>query len=339
MTMITRLDAKQVSSSNKDIYSDPEARKVLQLLVRSPRTPIAPEVLPTDDIRYPQLEPLDLPNATTELLPRMIAANVLLGDLVDKIPACPECGSSQVSTRYVCPKCFSYNIARSFLFEHLKCGKVADDDTFRKGGQLICPKCQTVLHNFGVEYRAVGAWYKCGNCNETFNMPSHSHFCRPRHHEFATDRARLVPVYQYRLNPDLLSEIRREVLMYADMVTTLESMGLDVRAPATLPGKSGQPQNFDIVTMTKGGGGEETRPIAIDIVTSESAIDSNAVRSFAAKVKDAKPSESYLVAIPGLDSDAKTLAKNLRLTVVEAASVKDATTTLLGLGSFKDLTQ
>jgi hypothetical protein len=141
------------------------------------------------------------------------------------------------------------------------------------------------------------------------------------------------------LNPDLLSEIRREVLMYADMVTTLEGMGLEARAPATLPGKSGQPQNFDIVTMTKGGRWGGNKTIAIDIVTSESVIDSNAVRSFAAKVKDAKPSESYLVAIPSLDGDAKTLAKNLRLTVLEAASVKDATTTLLGLGSFKDLTQ
>lgn len=339
MTMITRLDAKQVSSSNKEIYSDPEVRKVLQLLVRSPRTPIAPEVLPTDDIRYPQLEPLGLPNATTELLPRMISANVLLADLVDKIPACPECGSSQVSTRYVCPKCFNYNIARSFLFEHLKCGKVADDETFRKGGQLICPKCQTVMHNFGVEYRAVGAWYKCGNCTETFNMPSHTHFCRPRHHEFATDRTRLVPVYSYRLNPDLLSEIRREVLMYADMVTTLESTGLDVHSAATLPGKSGQPQNFDIVTMGKGGRWGGNKTIAIDVVAYETGVGSDAVRSFAAKVKDAKPSESYLVAIPGLDAEAKTLAKNMRLTVVEAPSLKDATSTLLGLGAFKDLAQ
>jgi len=84
-------------------------------------------------------------------------------------------------------------------------------------------------------------------------------------------------------------------------------------------------------------GGSKT--IAIDVVTSESAISSDAVRIFAAKVKDAKPSESYLLAIPGVDSDAKALARNLRLVLVEAASLKEATTTLLSLGAFKDIAQ
>jgi hypothetical protein len=336
MTLTTHLDTKP-STANREIYSDPKTGKILQLLIRSPRTPLTPEILPTDELRYPQLEALG-PDATLDVLSTMVEAKVLVADLVDKIPACPECGSPQVSTRYVCPKCFSYDIARSYLFEHLKCGKVADDQTFRKGQQLICPKCQTVLHNFGVEYRAVGAWYKCANCNESFNMPSLAHYCRPKHHQFATDRTRLVPVYQYRLNPDLLGEIRREVLMYTELVTTLEGLGLTVQAPQSLPGKSGQPQSFDVV-VTKGGRWGGSKTIAIDIITSESKADSETVRSFATKVREAKPSESYLIVVPALDDDAKSLAKNLKVTLVEAASLKETTTTLLSLGSFKDLAQ
>ncbi|MGA2460030.1 MAG: hypothetical protein ABSF82_01215 [Candidatus Bathyarchaeia archaeon] len=337
MTLTTRLDSRP-SVVNKEIYSDPKARKILQFLIRSPRTPITPEITPTDELRYPQLEALG-PDATLALLSTMLEAKVLVADMVDKMPACPECGSAQVSTRYVCPKCYSYNIARSYLFEHLKCGKVADDETFRKGDQLICPKCQTVLHNFGVEYRAVGAWYKCANCTESFNMPSSAHFCRAKRHQFATDRTRLVPVYQYRLNPDLLGEIRREVLLYSEVLTTLEDMGLTAQAPGSLPGKSGQAQSFDVVTTARSGRWGGSKTIAIDVVTSESAISSDAVRIFAAKVKDAKPSESYLLAIPGVDSDAKALARNLRLVLVEAASLKEATTTLLSLGAFKDIAQ
>lgn len=323
-----------------DVYSDLNARKVLQFLLRSPRTAVTPEILPTDDIHYPQLKGvIELgPAPTVELLTQMSDAKVLVADLVDKAPACPECGSYQVSTRYTCPKCFSYDISRSFLYEHLKCGKVASDDTFRKGDRLICPKCQAVLHNFGVEYRAVGAWYECKNCTESFNAPGSSHFCRPRRHQFSADRARLVPVYQYRLNPEALGEIKKEVLMYNDAITMLESLGLVVQAPHELMGKSGQPQPFDIVTTVKGGRwGSGTKTVTIDVSTSPENVSIEQVRDFAAKVKDARPNESYLIAVPGLSDEARTLAKNLKLNAIEAASVKEAMTTLLGRDTFKGL--
>ena len=337
MTLTSPLEPK-TSSTEQVIYTNPDARKILQVLLRSPRTPVAPEILPTDDVRYPQLEPiLQLnPPETFNLLSELVKAKALVADLVDKVPACPECGSYQVSTRYVCPKCFSYDIARSFLYEHLKCGKVASDDTFKKGDRLICPKCQTVLHQFGVEYRAVGAWYKCAHCNESFNAPSHSHFCRPKRHQFNMDRAKLVPIYQYRLNPDALTDVRKEVLMYNEAISMLESLGLTVLAPHELPGKSGQPQPFDIVTTVKGRwGGSKT--VAIDVIASRENVPVEPVRDFAAKARDAKISESYLIAVPGLNEDAKTLAKNLRVSVIEGPSVKEAMTTLLGRDTFKGL--
>lgn len=323
-----------------EIYADLNARKILQFMLRSSRTPITPEILPTDEISYPQLKGVidASPVATVELLTRMVDARVLVADLADKAPACPECGSHEVSTRYTCPKCFSYDISRSFLYEHLKCGKVANDDAFKKGDKLVCPKCQGVLHNFGVEYRAVGAWYRCGSCSESFNAPAHSHFCRPRRHQFAMDRARLVSIYQYRLNPDTLADVRKEVLMFNDAVTMLESLGLTVLSPHELPGKSGQPQPFDIVTTLKGGRWSGDKTVTIDVITSTESVSLEQVRDFAAKTKDVKTSESYLIAVPVVSEDARTLAKNLRLSVVEGASVKEAMTTLLSRDTFKGLT-
>ena len=329
----------QAPTVNAEIYSDLNARKILQFMLRSARTPITPEILPTDEVHYPQLKGVleDKPAAIVELLSRMVSAKALLADLVDKAPACPECGSNEVSTRYTCPKCFSYDIARSYLFEHLKCGKVASDDAFRKGEQLVCPKCQAVLHNFGVEYRAVGAWYRCKSCNESFNAPANSHFCRPRRHQFSVDRTRLVPIYQYRLNPETLASVRKEVLMYNDAVTMLESLGLVVQAPHELPGKSGQPQPFDIVTTMKGGRWSGSKTVAIDVATSTENVSIEQVRDFGAKVQDARPNESYLITVPGLSEEARTLAKNLKLSVIEGASVKEAMTTLLSRDTFKGL--
>jgi predicted RNA-binding Zn-ribbon protein involved in translation (DUF1610 family) len=337
MTLTTRLETKTPDSA---IYANPDARKVLQFLLRSPTTIVTHEILPTDEVRYPQLAPmLQLtPPQTVELLSTMVEAGALVADLADKAPACPECGAYQVSTRYLCPKCYNYDISRSFLYEHLKCGKVASDDTFKKGGQLVCPKCQAVLHSFGVEYRAVGAWYKCGNCGESFNAPAHQHFCRPRHHEFAMDRARLIPIYHYRMNPSALASIKKEMLMYNEAVTILESLGLTVTAPGEFPGKSGgDAQPFDIATTVKGGRWSGDKTIAIDVNTASENLPIESVRDFAAKAKEARVSESYLLAVPGLSEEARTLAKNLRVTVIEAPTLKEAMTTLLDRATFKGL--
>ena len=339
-TVVAASQPKRTTQAAAEIYSDLNARKILQFMLRSPRTPITPEILPTDEIHYPQLHAVTgvNPPATLELLTRMVNAGTLLADLVDKAPACPECGSHEVSTRYTCPKCFSYDISRSFLFEHLKCGQVANDDTFRKGDQLVCPKCQAVLHNFGVEYRAVGAWYQCRNCNESFNPPASSHFCRPKRHQFSLDRTRLVPIYQYRLNPDTLADVRKEVLMYSDAISMLEALGLIVQAPYEVIGKSGDHQYFDMGTTIKGGRWGGSKTVTIDVNTSTQNVPIERVREFATKAKDARVNESYLLAVPGLSEEARTAAKNLKVSVIEGASVKEATTTLLSRDTFKALT-
>jgi len=335
MTMTAPLAVKQ-QVAQQEIYSSLEARKILTFMLRSPRTPIGPEILPTDEIRYPDLDQVfgGRSEDAREWLDKMVEAQILVPDLIDKAPACPECGSPQLSTRYMCPKCFNYDIARSYLYEHLKCGKVASDDTFKKGDQLICPKCQTVLHNYGIEYRAVGAWYQCNYCKESFNVPAINHVCRPKRHQFATDRTRLVPVYQYRLNPSALSQIRREVLVYSDAVSMLEDLGLTVAAPQTIVGKSGQGHPFDIVVTVKGRwGGAKT--VAIDFLSSDQMLPAESVRSFSTKVKDARPSESYLVAVPGLTDEAKALAGKMKVTFIEGPTLKEAATALTGLSTFK----
>jgi len=323
---------------SQEIYSDTGARQILQFLLRNITVVISPQSLPTDEITYPQLQSVLGEHAAEadSILARMAAVGVLVETLADKVPACPECNSKQVSIRYLCPQCYTFDITRSFLFEHLKCGKVASDDTFRKGTEYVCPKCQAVLHNFGVEFRAIGAWYKCNHCNNSFNATVQSHFCRPKHHQFTPERARLIPIYEYRINTRILNEIRNQVLVYGDLITFLEDAGLTVSAPYTIIGKSGEPRTFDLIISSKGRwGGQKT--VAMDVAQSESETGPDVVREFAAKVRDAKPTSSYLVAIPTLTGDARELAKNLKLNVVEASSLKDAITPIQNLTAIKEL--
>jgi hypothetical protein len=324
-------------SPKEEVYSNPVARKILQRLLRDTATVIKPEIRADDEIVYPQLEAFldgDVPEDAESLLSRMAEVGILVGELADKAPRCPECGSQQLSTRYVCVRCYAFDITRTYLYEHLKCGKVASDESFRRGDQLICPKCQVVLHDFGVQFRAVGAWYKCNNCSESFDRPTHMHFCRANRHQFTAERATLASIYQYKLNPNSLAEIRRSVLLYADAITILENLGLEVSAPRSLRGKSGNEHPFDIVVTMKGRFGG-SKVVAMDVIVSNEYTGTDTVRSFAAKVKEARPSESHLLVIPGLTDEARKAAKQLKVNVKEGSTVRQAVEGLLGEASFK----
>jgi transposase-like protein len=326
MTTIT----ETVQPPAKDVYADPDARKILESMIWNAGTILSPTILPTDDVTYAQLESILGKGALTKerqigLLKAMTDANALVVELVDKVPVCPTCGSNQVSTRYICPHCYTFDITKTFLFEHLKCGKVGSSDEFAKGDQVMCPKCQTVLHDFGVEYRSVGAWYKCSRCNRSFNSPSHAHFCRPNRHEFASDAVQLVPLFQYRINPEAAEQIKLKVLVYAEAITQLENIGLTVLAPHSLLGKSGEKQSFDIALkqLKKGWRGEEKTTV-IDIKIDKEPTGIEAVKKFHAKVRDVKPTASWLITVPGLDAEAESLIRNLNLSHAEGATLHEA---------------
>jgi predicted RNA-binding Zn-ribbon protein involved in translation (DUF1610 family) len=323
MTAVSQVTTKP----SQDLYANPEARKILEFLIRNPGSVISPSILPNDETAYPQVESI-LGDETSDhipLLKTMTEGNAIVSELVDKVPSCPACGSRRVSTRYLCPQCFTFDINQTFLFEHLKCGKVGSDDSFRKGDALVCPKCQAVLHDFGVEYRSVGAWYKCNRCDHTFNTPVHSHFCRPSHHEFTPDRLRLIPIFQYRINTKLIEEVKLKVLVYAEAITLLQNLGVTILAPHSLPGKSGQPQTFDIVlTQSKKRWRNEEKTMVIDIIIDEEPVGTEVVKNFNAKVKEVKPTDSWLIAVPGLTDAARKLIGNLKLSRVEGATLKEA---------------
>ena len=79
------------------------------------------------------------------------------------------------------------------------------------------------------------------------------------------------------------------------------------------------------------------KTIVMDVINSESGIESDYVREFAAKVRDAKPTVSYLVALPKLTDDARDVSKNLKLTIVEASSLKEAMSSIRELPAIKEL--
>jgi hypothetical protein len=328
--MVVASEVKEIAPAG--IYANPKARRILEYLLEYTQTVFTATVLPTDEIKYEQVENIlgEGSEGYVELLDAMATAGVLQSQLADKVPACPVCDSKQVSTRYLCPQCSSYDILRTYLFEHLKCGKVGNEGSFRRGDQIVCPKCQAVLHEFGVEYRAIGVWYECNKCKYSFNNPNHSHFCRPKHHEFPTDLVALMPIHQYELNRSAIESIRKEVLVYAEAITYLENLGLTVQAPHALTGHSGQNHTFDMVLpIPKKGWRGEGRTVAIDVIVDGYSAEAEVFREFIAKARDLKSAETYLVVVPGLLEDAKTTLSDAGVTWFEAVSLREAMQALL----------
>lgn len=333
-----RMAAPIVMESRDDVYANKYSRKILEHLVRNEQT-IGPTILQNDEIQYELVDKiLGEKRDSQTLLAGMSTVEVLVAELIDQVPACAECASKQLSTRYLCPKCDSYDINRTHLYEHLKCGKVGSDESFKKGVEIVCPKCQAVLHDFGVEYRAVGVWYKCNKCQNSFDSPVHRHRCRPNQHEFSVDRINLIPVYQYTLNRNLLNEIKSKILFYSDAVEMLEKLGITLHAPHNVPTKSNQMESFDIVIVQpkKGWKGEKT--LAIDVYADKEKAGIEVVKKFAAKIRDTCANDSCLIAVPGLSDDASILAKKLKLKHIQGTTLLEATQALQSESSLKEYT-
>jgi len=92
-----------------------------------------------------------------------------------------------------------------------------------------------------------------------------------------------------------------------------------------LLGRSGETQSFDIVLKQrkKGWRGEEKTTV-IDINIDKQPTGTETVKAFYSKVKDVRPSESWLITVPGLDPEADSLIRNLSLSHAEGATLLEA---------------
>jgi len=75
--------------------------------------------------------------------------------------------------------------------------------------------------------------------------------------------------------------------------------------------------------------------MVIDIRIGKTPIGSELVKQFNAKVKDVKPTESWLISVPGLNEEASTLIRNVNLQHVEGATLLEAVETFQAKSNVK----
>jgi len=278
---------------------------------------------------YPLVEEvIGEPFQADKFLNELSEADILKRELHEQVIQCPNCKSSNVSIRYRCPSCGSFNIQKSSLIEHLSCGYMDIEERFKKEHELECPRCGKKLGKPNVDYKKAGVWCTCAQCNKKFDIPVPSHHCRNCQRDFSFEDALYKDVYSYRLSEDAMKEALSSNLV----VTTaelLESYGFKVESPGLLQGKSGMPHTFDIIAQSRNA---DQNIIAIDLATStDNIVPEQHIAAIFAKTYDVASCEPLLIAVPKLDENGKRLAKVYNIKVIEATSQEETRTALKAL--------
>ncbi len=307
----------------KELLKNHETQVLLDKLLSNEIKELTPIYDAKLGYRYPQVEAIVGGGQDARaFLERLSEEEILEKKLYDKIIYCPKCKTANVSVHYCCPYCKSFNMQRSSLVEHVKCGYMDVEENFRKGIRLVCPKCHEELKRPDVDHRKAGVWCSCNDCSKSFDIPVSSHFCRDCHKNFSFEDIVIRNIYSYTLNEETREEAAFGRVLITPILKFLAEQGFDVESPAYLKGKSGANHKFDIVASK----GEANRKITvIDIATrSDDSVSEQPVIALFAKTFDVSPNKAYLVAIPYMNENGRKMAELYNIQIIEAKNEKEA---------------
>ena len=107
-----------------------------------------------------------------ECLEKLAAVGILAREVANRVRLCPECDDSRLNFRETCPKCGSMGILQEEMVTHFACAFSGPLQQFRRGGDLVCPKCQQHLRHIGVDYEKPSKLFTCFSCDFVFRDPS-----------------------------------------------------------------------------------------------------------------------------------------------------------------------
>jgi transcription elongation factor Elf1 len=287
---------------------------------------LEPTYDPNTGYHYPAVEAVvgDAGKAQS-LLDKLTEEKTLEEKLFDKVIYCPHCGSSGISFRYCCPFCKSFNIKKSSLIEHVKCGYMDLEENFRKGSKMICPKCHEELLKMDVDYRKAGMWCACKDCGKNFDIPVPEHYCTHCHSTSNFEQATIKDVYSYALSANAKEKMSSDMFLVAPTRDLLIKEGFQVESPAYLTGKSGAKHSFNLAAYSQ----DKTKIIVVDLAMSDGGLVSEQpVIALFAKTFDVSPTKAFLLAIPKLNDNARKMAELYSIKAIDASSQAEAVAAL-----------
>ena len=312
-----------------ELYRDHNVQMLLSKFLSGEIKKLEPVFDSEVGYRYPVVETIVGEASQVEsFLSKLDEAGVLEKKLYDKIIFCPKCSSANISTRYCCPFCKSFNIQKSSLIEHVKCGYMDLETNFRDGNTYACPKCHEELRTIDVDYRKAGIWCTCDACRKSFDIPVPAHFCRNCRETSTFEEVPIKDVYSYTLKANVTAESSLNWFLVAAIRELLMKERLKVESPGLLKGKSGATHSFDIVAYK---GDKPRKAIVVDLAMSTgtgTVVSEQPVIALFAKIFDVSPEGAYLIAIPKLSENGRKMAELYKIRAVEAKNQEEALASL-----------
>ena len=304
------------------LYKDHQVQLLISKFMSDELGVLKPVYDPKQGFRYPMVDDIVGDSSTEEFLQKLFEGGILERTLYDKIVFCPSCNSANISIHYTCPHCRSFDVKKSALIEHIKCGYIDTEDRFQKDGDLVCPRCNKELVTPDIDYHKAGVWCTCNQCKKSFDIPVPVHFCRECHENFTFDESIYKNVYSYTLTPEAAKEANLGCVLTVPIIEYLEDLGFEVESPGFLNGKSGTRHMFDLTAVTAG---DKQNTTVIDFATSsDDVVSEQSVISMFAKIFDASPDRACLVAIPKMSENGRKLASLYKIQLVEAKNQNTA---------------
>ena len=297
------------------LYKDHKVQLLISKLVSGELNSLTPVFDPKQGITYPIVNEITGNEYSSEkFLDTLFEGGILNRKLYDKTIYCPSCNSGAVSIHYTCPHCKSFDIKKSALIEHIKCGYIDTEDHFQKGDKLVCPRCNKELTTPDVDHHKAGVWCTCNQCSKSFDIPVPAHFCRECNQKFSFDESIYKNAYSYTLTPEAKKQATIGWIMIGPLMELLEGMGFTVESPGFMNGKSGTRHMFDLTAVSN----KTKNTTAIDLSTSDETVSEQSVISMFAKIFDANPEKACLVAIPKMTESGRKLSALYKIELIEA---------------------
>jgi GGDEF domain-containing protein len=122
---------------------------------------------------YPQLQPFferrDI--GILQTIDFLHAQNLLISHFFKKAYFCSHCDCAFLNFEEICPHCSSNDLNMDELIHHFKCAYTGASPDFKRGDDLVCPKCDKALRHIGVDYDKPSTVYRCNQCAHSFQEP------------------------------------------------------------------------------------------------------------------------------------------------------------------------
>lgn len=170
------------------------------------------------------------PAAAEQEAANLYESGFLQRTFFDRLNVCVHCGSSRCHVREECAKCRSPHLSEEAYLHHYRCAYQGPESDFRRGDELICPKCRRELTHFSVDYDKPGHVLRCAACGHATSEPSIGLLCLDCGAHTGGEAAKTRDVFSYEMTERGLAFVQtgRTLLGRRDKTLRLAEMPLEL---------------------------------------------------------------------------------------------------------------